>query len=144
LARPALGADIEQYRPEVKNGAWYISPVDVELIALGTGILGTGGGESSYNIAMQILDILRKGGLGRVRVISQESLKDSDICVLGSGYGAPSVSDERIPSGQELFAAIDELIKVLGFKTFKLLSRPRSGLEMESSHFQVATITTAQ
>ena len=121
LATPTIGVDIEQYRPEVKNGTWYISPVDVKLIASGTGILGTGGGGSSYNMALHILDTLRRGGSGRVRIVSQESLEDSDICVLGAGYGAPSVSDERIPSGQEVFAAIDGLNKVLGYQDFQAI-----------------------
>lgn len=116
LTKPTLGMDLNGYRPNVRDGVWHISPIDVELIAIGTGILGTGGGGSSYNMAIFVQDILRKGG--KISVIAPSSLKDSDICVLGAGYGAPSVSDERIPSGQEVFAAIDGANAVLGIQDF--------------------------
>lgn len=117
MTKPTMGIDLVQYRPDVRAGVWHISPIDVELIAVGTGILGTGGGGSSYNMALFVLDILRKGG--KVTVIPPSSLKDSDICVFGAGYGAPSVSDERIPSGDEVLAAIDGLNTVLGYKEFQ-------------------------
>lgn len=39
-------------------------------------------------------------------------------CVFGSGYGAPSVSDERLQSGEEGPAVIDELNKLLGYQNF--------------------------
>ena len=119
MTKPTLGVDLTQYRPDVRNGIWYISPVDVELIASGTGVLGTGGGGSSYNMALYTLDVLRKGGEGKMRVISPESLKDTDLCVFGAGYGAPSVSDERISSGTDVFAAIDAVNQVLGFSDFQ-------------------------
>jgi N-methylhydantoinase A/oxoprolinase/acetone carboxylase beta subunit/DUF917 family protein len=117
MTKPTLGTDLSQYRPDVRGGIWHVSPIDVELIAVGTGILGTGGGGSSYNMALFVLDILRKGG--NITVIPPSSLRDSDICVFGAGYGAPSVSDERIPSGDEVFAAIDGLNTVLGHKEFQ-------------------------
>src|SRR5207247_1532988 len=40
--------DIPSYKPDVRNGVWYLSPVDLEFIASGTGVLGTGGGGPSY------------------------------------------------------------------------------------------------
>ena len=117
MAKPTSGVDLTIYRPDVKDGIWHISPIDVELISIGTGILGTGGGGSSYNMALFVLDILRKGG--KITVIPPSSLRDLDICVFGAGYGAPSVSDERIPSGDEVFAAIDGLNTVLGYEDFQ-------------------------
>ena len=85
MTQPALGVDLTTYRPNVKDGVWYVSPVDVELIATGTGVLGTGGGGSSYLMAMYTLDVLRKGGAGRMRVVRLESVKDSDTLVFGAG-----------------------------------------------------------
>jgi N-methylhydantoinase A/oxoprolinase/acetone carboxylase beta subunit len=117
MAKPTAGVDLTKYRPDVRDEIWHISPIDVELISVGTGILGTGGGGSSYNMALFVLDILSKGG--KITVIPPSSLQDSDICVFGAGYGAPSVSDERIPSGDEVFAAIDGLSTVLGYKDFQ-------------------------
>lgn len=112
--------DISRYKPDVRNRVWYLSPTDVELIACGTGILGTGGGGSSYEAALHAIDILlHKGGAGKMRVISPNDIKDTDLCVFGAGYGAPSVSNERIASGKEIFAAIDGLNRILGYSDFQ-------------------------
>ena len=62
MVKPSFGVDIASYRPTVKNGVWHISPIDVELLASGTGVLGTGGGGSPYLMALYTLDTLRKGG----------------------------------------------------------------------------------
>jgi DUF917 family protein len=118
MAKPTLGVDVASYRPTVKDGVWYISPVDVELIASGAGVLGTGGGGSPYLMALYTMDILRKGDAGTMRVVALESLKDDDICVFGSGYGAPSVSNERIGAGTDVFAAIDAVNTIMGIKDF--------------------------
>lgn len=118
LARPSLGVDLKTYKPDVREGVWYVSPVDVELLASGTGVLGTGGGGSSYNMALHTLNVLRKQGTGKMRVVSIDSLADEDICVEGAGYGAPSVSNERLASGTEVFAAVDTVNKIMGIKDF--------------------------
>lgn len=119
MTRPSLGVDLNSYRPKVCDKVWHISPIDVELLAIGCGILGTGGGGSPYNMALYVFDILRQQGTGSIRVVEIESLKDGDICVFGSGYGAPSVSDERLQSGKEVPATIEELNKLLGYKDFQ-------------------------
>ncbi|KPI35589.1 uncharacterized protein AB675_4770 [Cyphellophora attinorum] len=118
LARPSLNVDLNTYRPEVKGDTWIISPVDVELIACGAGILGTGGGGSSYNVALQTLAQLQKHGMGRIRVVSPESLPDDAVVVEGAGYGAPSVSNERLSSGTEIFDAVDTVNKIMGYSDF--------------------------
>lgn len=119
MSRPSRGLDLKTYEPDVRDNVWYISPIDVELLAVGCGILGTGGGGSSYNISMYVLDILRRQGSGTIRVVQPEFLQDDDICVFGSGYGAPSVSDERLASGEEIPATIEELNKLLGHQDFQ-------------------------
>lgn len=117
LVTPSLGIDINSYHPEVKEGVWYVSAVDLEFISFGTGILGTGGGGPSYLEYLACLKHLRSGS-GKMRIISLKALKDSDLCVFGSWFGAPSVSGERISAGTEIFAAIDVLNKILGHATF--------------------------
>lgn len=119
MARPCMGINLSQYRPDVREGIWYISAVDVELCAVGCGVLGTGGGGSPYNMALYVLDILRQKGGGSITVISLQALRDDDICVFGSGYGAPSVSDERVSSGDEIPSTIEELNKMLGYTDFQ-------------------------
>jgi N-methylhydantoinase A/oxoprolinase/acetone carboxylase beta subunit len=118
LARPTLNVDLKAYRPQIKDRMWYLSPVDVELIASGCGILGTGGGGSSYNMALDVLGILQRQGAGRMRVISPDDLADDAIVVEGAGYGAPSVSNERLSSGTEVFDAVDTVNRIMGYKDF--------------------------
>lgn len=121
LTKPSLEIDIASYKPDVRSGVWYLSEVDLEFIACGTGILGTGGGGPSYLAYLVALDSLRSSGPGSMRVISPEALKDSDLVVFGSWYGAPSVSGERLSAGTEIPAAIDALNKLLGVQSFEAL-----------------------
>ncbi|PVH77600.1 DUF917-domain-containing protein [Cadophora sp. DSE1049] len=121
LTKPSLDIDIPNYHPNVRDGVWYISEVDLEFIACGTGILGTGGGGPSYLAYLVALDALRRGGKDSMRVVPPDLLNDDDIVCFGSWYGAPSVSGERTSAGTEIPAAIDALNKVLGIKDFQAL-----------------------
>jgi N-methylhydantoinase A/oxoprolinase/acetone carboxylase beta subunit len=121
LLKPSLNIDILNYRPNVKNGVWYLSEVDLEFIASGTGVLGTGGGGPSYHGFLMSLNALRSAGPGKMRVISPKSLKDSDICAFGAWYGAPSIINERTSSGTEIHTAIDAVNRVLGYTDFQAL-----------------------
>lgn len=103
----------DTYKPEVVNNVWYLSAVDLEFIATGTGVLGTGGGGPSYLQYLQCLHWLRSPeSKGRMRVVAPEYMKDTDVCVFGSWYGAPSVSSERLPAGTEIMTAIDYSVQL--------------------------------
>ncbi|KUL82687.1 hypothetical protein ZTR_09431 [Talaromyces verruculosus] len=103
----------DSYKPEVVNNVWYLSAVDLEFIATGTGVLGTGGGGPSYLQYLQCLHWLRSPeSKGRMRVVAPEYMKDTDVCVFGSWYGAPSVSSERLPAGTEIMTAIDYSVQL--------------------------------
>ncbi len=119
VAKPSLKVDLNTYRPEVRDRTWYISEVDLELIATGTGILGTGGGGPSYHELLKSLHVLRNGGgAGKMRVVSPESLKDSDLVCFGSWYGAPSVINERLANGNEITDGIDALSRILNIGSY--------------------------
>lgn len=120
LVKYSAYMDIDNYSPEVRNGVWYISPVDLEFIATGTGVLGTGGGGPSYLQYLQCLESLRQpNAKGKMRVVAPGRLKDSDVIVFGSWYGAPSVSGERMPAGREIMTAIDQAVKTSGNTHFE-------------------------
>lgn len=53
-----------------------------------------------------------------MRVVKPASLRDSDVCVMGSWFGAPSVSSERLSAGTELALAIESCAQVTGKKDF--------------------------
>lgn len=112
--------DIDAYRPSVRSGVWYLSAVDLEFIATGTGVLGTGGGGPSRLQYFHSLEYLNHPKYkGKMRVISPHKMKDSDVCVFGSWYGAPSVCDERIPAGTEIINAIGYSAKMTGHDHFE-------------------------
>ena len=121
VTKPSLYINIPSYRPDVRQGVWYLSEVDLEFIAIGTGVLGTGGGGPPYLHFLVALDALRNGGRGKMRVISPKALRDSDIICFGSWYGAPSVSNERIHAGTEIPIGIDTINRLLGYKDFDAL-----------------------
>lgn len=137
--KPALGIDIPQYRPDVKHGIWYLSEVDIEFIACGTGVLGTGGGGTSYYEMLHSLEVLRTVEKGKMRIISPKALKDTDRVSFGSWYGAPSVMNEKIGSGTEIQTAIDALDRVLGNKGFDALIADEIGGGNGLAIFPVAT-----
>ncbi|KJK62297.1 Protein of unknown function DUF917 [Aspergillus parasiticus SU-1] len=118
-AKPSLQIDLDTYQPDVRNNTWYISPVDLELMATGTGVLGTGGGGPSRIQYLHCLQFLQAPGYaGNMRVVKPARLRDSDVCVMGSWFGAPSVSSERLSAGTELALAIESCAQVTGKKDF--------------------------
>ncbi|KAK6212818.1 hypothetical protein LQW54_004907 [Pestalotiopsis sp. IQ-011] len=119
--RPSLETNFETYRPDVRNGVWYISEVDLEMISTGCGILGTGGGGPTHHEFLKSLSTLRKAEAGKMRVISPRALKDTDVVSFGSWYGSPSVINERIAGGNEIISGIKAANKILGNKSFDAL-----------------------
>ncbi|RSL84190.1 hypothetical protein CEP52_016504 [Fusarium oligoseptatum] len=116
--KPSLHVDLDTYRPEVKDGVWYVSEVDLEMMATGCGVLGTGGGGPTHHEFLKGLHALRTGGDKKMRIISPKSLKDDAVLCFGSWYGSPSVINERIAGGTEISSGINAVNKVVGNKSF--------------------------
>ncbi|KAJ3469968.1 hypothetical protein MRS44_000067 [Fusarium solani] len=116
--KPSLHVDLETYRPEVTDGVWYVSEVDLEMMATGCGVLGTGGGGPTHHEFLKGLHALRTGGRRKMRIISPKSLKDDAVLCFGSWYGSPSVINERIAGGTEISSGINAVNKVVGNKSF--------------------------
>ncbi|KAK7989318.1 hypothetical protein PG989_009633 [Apiospora arundinis] len=66
--------DIATYRPRVRGRVWYVSETDVEWIATGCYILGTGGGGSPYASMVRLRQMIRDGAV--VRIVSPDDLPD--------------------------------------------------------------------
>ncbi|CAF4961033.1 unnamed protein product, partial [Rotaria socialis] len=59
--KPPIHIDLTKKRPTFdENGVWCIDAIDIEYIAYGTGILGSGGGGESYHCKLWCLDLLRE------------------------------------------------------------------------------------
>ncbi len=116
--RPLLEIDLQLYRPDVRDGVWYVSEVDLELMATGCGVLGTGGGGPTHHEFLVALEALRTGGRGKMRVVSPKALADDASICFGSWYGSPTVINERIAGGEEISMSIKAVGKILGIEKF--------------------------
>jgi DUF917 family protein len=91
---------------------WILQPDDLDSIAIGAGILGTGGGGNPYLGKLKARRLLREGH--RVEVVGVEELADDALVVTVGGVGAPTIGIERIDSGRETLDAVRVLEEHLG------------------------------
>lgn len=92
----------------------YLGIKEIENIAIGAAILGTGGGGDPYIGKMMAIEAVKR--YGEVKLISVDELGDGDLVVPVSSIGAPTVGVEKIPSERELTAPLEHLEKILGKK----------------------------
>lgn len=93
---------------------WFVDDDALESIAIGAGILGTGGGGNPYNGKLQVRHLMQQHG--PVRIVAPEVVDDAALVVSVGGMGAPTVSVERIPRGDETVVALRALERFLGQK----------------------------
>jgi hypothetical protein len=80
---------------------------DVESLAIGAAILGTGGGGNPYLAKLRCLRELQSGK--RVNLISLEELDDDALVVPVGGIGAPAITIEKLEEGNEGLRALRAL-----------------------------------
>lgn len=85
---------------------------DIEPIAIGAGILGTGGGGDPYIESLHLRNTLRTQG--PQPVLDPQALADDARVVVVGYIGAPTVSVEKLPEGTELLRAIRLLEQHVG------------------------------
>jgi DUF917 family protein len=93
-----------------------ISSTDIEALAVGAWILGTGGGGSPYH-ALLNLRRLYEGG-ARVQLMDPDELDDDDGVAVVSMMGAPLVIQERLIDGRQIARAVEVMQDYTG-KIFK-------------------------
>ncbi|KAI8986894.1 DUF917-domain-containing protein [Trametes punicea] len=109
--------DIDTYRPTVlPNKTWKISELDLEWIAEGCGVLGTGGGGSPYPPYLMARQALRDGK--DIIVVDPDYTPKTDVFIRCSFMGSPSVSSERLQGGQEIPSSARALMQYLGIDDF--------------------------
>lgn len=82
---------------------WILNEQDLDYIALGAAVLGTGGGGNSYLGKLRAREQLRAGRT--IAVMSPDALNDDDAIICVAGIGAPTVGFEKIEEGQECLRA---------------------------------------
>ncbi|MGI0520123.1 DUF917 domain-containing protein [Microbacterium maritypicum] len=91
-----------------------ITEADIDEIALGAAVLGTGGGGDPHVGSLIAKRLIRLHG--PVPLIAVDDLKDDDFVIPIGGIGAPSVSVERIQAESELLAALHAIERAVGRK----------------------------
>lgn len=87
--------------------SWEITVDDLSAIAIGAGVLGTGGGGDPYLSQLQLREMLENGK--NVEVITADDVADeSQGCGIG-GMGAPTIGIEKLPAGDEMYDAVKSL-----------------------------------
>ena len=89
-----------------------IAEADIDAIALGAAVLGTGGGGDPHVGALIAKRLIRIHGA--VPVVELDDLTADDFVVPIGGIGAPSVSVERIMAESELSAAVRAIERATG------------------------------
>ena len=103
----------------------YLDESDIEALAIGAAILGTGGGGNPYIGKLHCLQELRRGK--RVSLISLDELADDALVMSLGGIGAPIVSIEKLSEGNEGMRALRALEQFQGRKVDALISSEIGG-----------------
>ena len=103
---------------------WQATEDVLEAIAIGAGILGTGGGGNPYTGQLRAREAIRQWG--PVTVLAPEELPDDSRVVCVGGIGAPTVGIEKVRDVQSYHAlrAIEDFI---GEKATALISNEIGG-----------------
>jgi DUF917 family protein len=104
----------------------YLKEEDIESIAVGAAVLGSGGGGDPYVGKLMAKQAIRAHG--PVRLISVDELADGDLVIPSAAMGAPSVMLEKLPNGDEPERAFRALERHLGRKAQAVIPIEAGGL----------------
>ena len=103
-----------------------IKKKDLDAIALGSTILGTGGGGDPYVGKLLSKKAIEK--YGDVSLITTEELDDDALIVAIAAFGAPMILIEKLFSGQEFLNAFEMMEKYLNRKIDALIPIEAGGI----------------
>lgn len=89
---------------------------NIEALAVGTWILGTGGGGSPYHALLNMRELYRQGT--RLQLMDPVELADDDKVAVVSTMGAPLVNQERLVDSRVIARSVEVMQRYLGI-TFK-------------------------
>lgn len=92
--------------------SWQIGRDDLDALAIGAAILGTGGGGDPYIGRVMAESAIDQNG--PVTVYDVDELDDENVVIPVAGMGAPTVLFEKVPRGTEAIAAFSRLEEHLG------------------------------
>jgi len=93
---------------------WHVDAEALESIAIGAGILGTGGGGNPYIGKLRARRLLEQGY--QVTVLSPTEVADDAYVASVGGMGAPTVGIEKLEKGDEAIEALRALERHAGVR----------------------------
>lgn len=102
-----------------------ITEADLEALALGAAVLGTGGGGSPYIGKLRLRELLRQGKT--VTVVPLQSLPPDALVVSVGGIGAPVIGIEKLERGDECLQSLRALEHATGQKAAALIAAEIGG-----------------
>jgi DUF917 family protein len=103
-----------------------VTEADLENIAVGAAILGTGGGGNPYVGKLLAKEAIRR--FGPVDVVAPEEVGDDDYVLTSAMMGAPTVMVEKLPRGTELERAFRAVESFVGRPATHAISVEMGGL----------------
>ncbi|KAG0674982.1 hypothetical protein C6P42_001954 [Pichia californica] len=110
--------DYVNYVPHVEDGIWYISEADVDMIGIGSYILGCGGGGDPNSEIIELKHLLKQGKTIKVVTLDKysEMTNGKGRATNASYCGSPTISGERLHAN-DLLECIELIEKLEGKKT---------------------------
>jgi DUF917 family protein len=102
-----------------------ITADDIESLAVGAWILGTGGGGNPYLPLLNVRALYREGY--RVQLIDAFDLADDDWVGVVANMGAPLVGQERLTDSRTLARAVALMEEHTGYRFAGLMSMEIGG-----------------
>src|SRR3989441_3941298 len=97
-----------------------VSAEEIESLAIGAWILGTGGGGSPYLALLNMRALYREGA--RVALMDPMELADDDLVAVVSNMGAPLVGQERLTDPRTIERAVRMMEAYLGRRFTAVMS----------------------
>ncbi|AGK62013.1 hypothetical protein Asulf_02050 [Archaeoglobus sulfaticallidus PM70-1] len=99
---------------------------DIENLAVGAAILGTGGGGDPYLGKLTAIQALDEGY--EINVVDVKEVPDDALVIPSAGMGSPTVIVEKIPKGTEIINAFKTLSEYLGREVYATMPIEAGGL----------------
>lgn len=90
----------------------HVGEGQLDDLAVGAAVLGTGGGGNPYLGALLTKQVIREHG--PVELVTVDEVPDDALVVATAGMGAPTVGIEKLPRGDEHVRALQALQSYLG------------------------------
>ncbi|MDY7222442.1 DUF917 domain-containing protein [Halalkalibacterium halodurans] len=104
----------------------WLGKQEIEDIAVGAALLGTGGGGDPYIGKLMALQAIEE--YGPIQLLSVDEIDDEAVVVPSGMMGAPTVMIEKVPNGEEAIAAFQTLEQYLGKKIFATMPIEAGGI----------------